>query len=128
MNEPDTADAAARLCDVLAHENDALAVMDIPRATALLDAKRRAAEQLIRAQRRAALPATPANQALAARLVALSQANKSLLERAMLAQNRIMACIARALPKAAAQHSPYGARGTQPPPRSVRPVALFSRA
>jgi flagellar biosynthesis/type III secretory pathway chaperone len=128
MTEPDIALSATQLCAVLAEENAALAQMDIPRATALVEAKRRATEQLMRAQRHGQLAPTPSNRALAAQLAELSQVNKSLLERAMVAQNRIMACIARALPKAQAQHTPYSARGTQAHTRNVRPVALFSRA
>ncbi len=128
MTEPDITLAATTLCDVLAQENAALTAMDFPRAISFVAAKQRATEQLLTAQRQAKLAATPANRALAAQLTELSTTNKTLLERAMIAQNRVLACIARALPKAEAHQRQYGARGTQQAQRSSPPVALFSRA
>jgi len=121
-------DAAEVLSDLLAQENAALAAMNIPRANALLEAKRAAADVLVKVQRRGPVPPSPQARAIAQRLHGLARENKLLLERAMVAQNRVMACIARAVPKAIGRGHGYGANGAHATSRLMPPVALSSRA
>lgn len=119
-----TLQAAAALCSVLADENEALAAFDIPRANALLVAKRTATEGLVAAQRSQTLAATPDAIAQARRLDELAARNKQLLERAIVAQHRVMACIARAIPRATGQGGRYGAAGHMQMSRTTPPLAL----
>ena len=67
-------------------------------------------------------------RAVAERLRGLARENKQLLERAMVAQNRVMACIARAVPKAIGRGNGYGTNGAHATSRLMPPVALSSRA
>jgi len=121
-------EAAAALATVLAEENAALAVMDIPRANALLATKIAATDRLVLAMRPPVAPLPAQGRAQAGQLRDLAAQNKILLERAMVAQNRVMACIARAVPKAMAQGGPYGAGGGQSRPRNMPAVAFSARA
>lgn len=119
--------AAVHLCSVLADENEALAALDIPRANALLEAKRHATEMLVAAQRDNTLPATAEAMVQARNLDALAGRNKLLLERAIAAQHRVLGCIARAIPRAAGQVGRYGAGGRMQTPRSLPPMAHLSQ-
>jgi len=119
--------ATAALTAVLRAENEALAALDIPTANRHLADKTAATEQLTQALR--GKPALPESaRADIAALMALSAENRRLLERAMLAQKRVLACIARAVPRALAQAGGYGAGGRAPPPRQMPPIALSSSA
>ncbi len=67
--------------------------------------------------------------ALARRLEAAAAENRRLLERGIAVQGRVLAVVARAVPRAlGASPSPYGARGTAPPPAVRAPLALSLRA
>lgn len=107
--------AGNMLADVLTVENAALAVLDLPRAGAMLARKQRALADL------AAMPATPASHdaadRMARRLRALAIENKRLLERAIAAQGRVIGVIARA---ATATTTPAG----YGPGRAPRPAAF----
>lgn len=120
--------AARALSDVLAQENAALEHLDVLGANLLLVAKQTAFDALLAAQRNGPARPTPEALAVAERLRTLADSNKRLLERAMAAQTRVMACIARAIPKAVNQTARYGAGGLAAGPRTLPPVALSSRA
>lgn len=120
--------AARDLCVVLAAENAALEMMDIAGATAWVAQKQRATDALL-ASRKSAPPAGDAAWlAEGQRLNVLVQDNKRLLERAMVAQNRVMACIARAVPRAMPQGTRYGASGQAPSMLAPPPIALSNSA
>lgn len=119
--------AASALADVLAAENAALSRMDVPSANALLPAKQAATEALVSARRDGLPVADTVVLSQVERLTMLAAENKILLERAMAAQNQIMACIARAVPKAL-QNGRYGAGGHATPAQTIPPVALSARA
>lgn len=120
--------AAQALCAVLDEENAALQRFDVPRATALVPAKRSATDALLLAQRQGALSPSPESLALAERLQHAALQNKKLLERAIEAQKRVMGCIARAVPRAISQGGRYGAKGAVPKPAMTPAVALSARA
>jgi hypothetical protein len=115
-----TADAMAAgtaLADSLEQENAALAVLDLPRAGAMLARKQRALADL--AVARAISPPNDAAERVARRLQALAMENKRLLERAIAAQSRVIAVVARAAAPAG-----YGAS----PPRRPSAFALSAKA
>ena len=91
-------EAAHRLADVLARENAALKQMDFPAAIALVAAKEAALADLARDA--ASVPAdvrSPAVVALAQRLAGLAAEQRTLLDRAIAVQTRIVGIIARAV-------------------------------
>ena len=101
----DLISAATHLADTLAEENAALAALDLARAAAMLPRKQQAVAAFT-----TALTSGGATEPLAQRLRALADENKSLLERAIAAQRRVIArlrarcraattlrCIARSL-------------------------------
>jgi hypothetical protein len=112
-------DAAIRLTETLAAENAALAVLDLPRAMALLPEKQEAIAAFIGAAR------APVSRDLAERLLTLVQENKTLLERAITAQGRVIAVIARAAAPPPQQYGASGGRGTAGRPV---PFALAAQA
>lgn len=126
--------AALTLADVLARENAALAVLDLPRATALLADKTAAFAAFEREARlvgqSGALAASRDEVArLGDRLRALAEENRRLLARAIAVQERVLATVARAVPKALAAAAPrYGAGGGLRPSVCVPPIALSARA
>lgn len=120
--------AAHVLSDILVAENAALAAMDVPAAIALVPAKQAATQALIAAQMAEPQPVHPGLREATDRLRALAATNKTLLERAMLAQDRILGCIARALPRAVTQGGRYGACGANVAQARLPPVALSARA
>lgn len=120
--------AAIALADILAAENDALSVMDVSKAVSLLAAKQSATDQLIVAQSSGHLPRTAEAMAAAERLRILAIDNKLLLERALVAQSRLLACIARAVPAAVARNRNYAASGASASMTRPPPVALSARA
>lgn len=125
--------ALMRLADVLARENTALAALDLAGAAAMLAEKQRAGTEFALAWERASpLEAVADGQtivALARRLKEASVENRRLLEHGIAVQGRVLAAVARAVPRALAVHAParYGAAGTAPPPRGVPPT-LWMRA
>ncbi len=125
----DAAIAATRsLCAVLEAENAALRIMDLVAATAFVSQKQRATDAMLAAHKAARPPNDAIWKAEGRRLAALVQENKHLLERAMVAQNRVMACIARAIPRAMPQSSRYGAGGQAPARLALPPLALSNSA
>jgi flagellar biosynthesis/type III secretory pathway chaperone len=121
-------DAAETLCGLLEVENSALRRMDIPAATQIVDAKRIATDRLAAAQLAISIPYDQAIKPHAARLRELGLENRRLLERAIVAQDRVLACIARAIPRALAGETGYGVSGAEARRLASRPVALSSRA
>jgi len=119
--------AAHNLSDILEAENAALTAMDLAAATALLPAKQAATAALVAVHGAAVMTDSDVRSA-AERLRALVACNRTLLERAMLAQDRILSCIARAMPPAIAQGGRYGARGANVTRQTLPPVALSARA
>lgn len=120
--------AAMALADILAAENEALAGMNIPAAIALVASKQTATDRLLAAREHGSLPPTAEAIAAAERLRILAEDNRRLLERAMVAQKRVLACIAAAVPAAMARQQGYGATGTTAAKRMPPPVALSARA
>ncbi len=120
--------AARMLCDVLAAENAALQMMDIAGATALLSEKQRATDTLLAICKSTPPPDAAAWLAEGTRLNTLVLDNKRLLERAMVAQNRVMACIARAVPRAMPHTTGYGASGRTPSMTAAPPIAMWNSA
>ncbi|HJS87077.1 MAG TPA: hypothetical protein VJ779_16595, partial [Acetobacteraceae bacterium] len=93
-------DAALRLLDALDRENTALAALDLKRVASMLAEKQEAVEAFTRAcQRdRAIVALTP----LVPRLGEAAARNRQLLERGIAVQGRVLALIARAVPRALA--------------------------
>lgn len=111
--------AAADLAEILGHENAALAALDLARAGAMVDAKRRAAAAFAAAHARlVAAGATPDGvwreqlHRVGEHLRALSLDNKRLLERALLVQGQVVGVLAQAARSVGAQAPRYGAAGT----------------
>lgn len=114
---------AARLAEILAAENAALAALDFPRAVALLPAKTEAAEAF-----RIAQASWPDPAEVAALLSELATENRRLLQHAMDIQGRVIEIVTRAIPRALQRSAPcYGAGGKLPPPR-VPPITVSARA
>ena len=112
--------AVERLNATLAEENAALSALDLPRAAAMLAAKRSVAEGFLAAGsalERAGIgrvTGTTRRSAEAAfsRLATLAETNRSLLQRAIDVQTRVLGTVARAVPRAALQAATgYGAHG-----------------
>ncbi len=128
-------DAALRLLDVLERENAALAALELSRAAPMLAEKQEAAAAFTHAcqQGRTSTPAEAAGLArLVPRLNEAASRNRRLLERGIAVQGRVLAVIARAVPRALAAQAPercsprYGARGAAALART--PLALSLRA
>jgi flagellar biosynthesis/type III secretory pathway chaperone len=121
-------DAADQLSELLEQENAALQRMDIAAATALVEAKQQAIAALVAAQSQAAPQEAAEFQASTQRLSDLAAANRSLLERAILVQDRVLGMIATALPRASGREGGYGAGGRNLTPNTLPPMALSARA
>jgi hypothetical protein len=121
----DLLEAAQRLADVLAEENEALKRLDFPSAMALLPAKDAALADLTR-QPRPSPPPLPL-AALGRRLGGLAVENQTLLERAIAVQTRIVRIVARAYaqPPAVARYNGYAGRA---PSHRTAALALSTRA
>jgi hypothetical protein len=126
--------AAARLADILARENAALADLDFRRATTLLAEKEAAAAAFSSAHAAAKLAKLDhaqrrALEAAAGRLRSVGQENRRLLERAIVVQGRVLGSIAKAVARAAprVQASAYAANGMRPESRRL-PVMFSARA
>jgi len=123
---PAQIDAAIRLADALARENEALAALDLPRAAGMLADKQRAADAFFAAQTLLpdSAPGTPARE-VAVRLGMLAEENRRLLERAIVVQERVIGTLAHAVrPKALG----YGARGGRTVASRPGAIALSARA
>jgi hypothetical protein len=128
--------AAEHLAEILETENAALSAYDMPRIAAMLGDKTDALEgfhtaralaktgsfgTLNSSQRKAA-------EALTVRLRQLAEQNRTLLERAMFVQTRVISIFARAMPKAlAGQTTRYRANGSLAGPATPPPLTLRSR-
>jgi len=124
MIEP-VAAVLRRLTDVLARENVALAEMDLRRAAALLPEKTAALSALEVLARHDDAPRGAPPIAEARRLAALVHENKVLLERALVAQQRVIGIVVRAAASVASGPS-YGARRRSA--AGCRPMTLSTRA
>jgi len=122
--------AAQRLTELLAEENAHLRAHRYETLPASTEAKRQALDALRAAE--AAMeemqtpPHEPGDQALAKTLRAELAENKSLLERAIATQNRIMGVLADAA-RQAQRPTGYGASGMRSG-NAVQPVAISARA
>lgn len=115
-------DAASQLIDLLERENAALAMLELPAATALLAQKQAAAAAFA-----AALEQAPGIvPAQAEHLRAVAERNRRLLEQALLVQRRVVGMVARAVPKALAPAARYGATGAVAAARTA-PVVVSAR-
>lgn len=112
---PELIRAAVRLADLLRAENDALAVLDLAGAAALLDGKQEAASAfatLVGAQPPEHGTPPTETRAIAGELRELSQENRRLLERAIKVQNRVIGTVTRAASAVATGNAPrYGRSG-----------------
>ncbi|HST75300.1 MAG TPA: hypothetical protein VLJ20_08010 [Acetobacteraceae bacterium] len=127
---PALIDAAIRLADALARENQALAALDLPRAAGMLADKQRAADAFLAAQAllQNGAPAAEPNAAakdVAARLGTLAEENRRLLERAIAVQGRVIGTLARAVRPAALGYGAHGGRTVASRPGAI---ALSARA
>lgn len=120
--------AAEGLAEVLACENAALAAMNLPSATALIEAKRAATDAFLAAQARAVSAGAVPVPEVVRRLADLAAENRLLLERAMAVQQRVLAIIAEAAPRASAMAPRYGAAGGLVGARTALPVAIAASA
>jgi hypothetical protein len=107
--------AGDRMAEALAEENAALSALDLPRAGAMVARKQRALADLAAAQ--ATRAPRDAAERMARRLQGLAIENKRLLERAIVAQGRVIGVIAQAA--SAAEPAGYG-----PARAAARPRAL----
>jgi hypothetical protein len=113
--------AAVHLADVLQRENEALADLDLTRAAELVADKRQAHDAFAGAQAMTtAAVAQPEAIGIATRLRDLASENRTLLERAIAVQGRVIGVIAKAMPPAA--NPRYAAGGELA--RSGRPLAF----
>jgi hypothetical protein len=115
-------EAAQRLADVLAEENEALKRLDFAAAVALVPAKEVALAELTQP------PAPPLKRtALEQRLGGLAAENQVLLERAIAVQTRIVRIVARAYapPAAVTRYNGYGGRSLS---ACVAALAVSTRA
>jgi len=98
------------LADVLDRENDALRAMDLRRAAALLPQKSAAIAALTMSAEAGGVPMSPGLVSVAKRLNSAVSENRALLERAIVAHQRVIGIVVRAA--AAASPGPcYGASG-----------------
>jgi hypothetical protein len=118
--------AMRRLVDVLDLENAALKAMDLRRAAGLLAEKTAALADLNLACELPSGPAHPALTSTAGRLQGLMLENRRLLQRAIVAQQRVIGIVVRAAVGADRSEPSYGARGRMT--RATGPMALSTRA
>ncbi|HLY90572.1 MAG TPA: hypothetical protein VKQ27_16440 [Acetobacteraceae bacterium] len=118
----DLVEAARNLADVLMEENAALAALDLKQTGALVAGKERAVAAFTAALAGSSLDG--AGRPLAQRLRSLADENKTLLERAIAAQGRVMAVFAQA----AARQPGYGAASGRVAACRPVPFALAAQA
>lgn len=132
--EPDLIAAAAALAETLARENAALTALDLAKAGGFLAEKSAAATALAQAVQRTrqsgglSAAQRPQAERLGARLRELGEENRRLLERAIHVQGRVLASIAKALPRAQGTAARYGASGHLTGARRVQAIAFSARA
>jgi hypothetical protein len=118
--------AAQRLLDILEQENDALRVMDLRRAAGFLPEKTAAIADLTAAGEASSGPAAPSLVPVARRLDDVASRNRLLLERAIVAQQRVIGIVVRAAANSGKAESSYGNRRYWT--RVTGPMALSTRA
>jgi hypothetical protein len=118
--------AIRRLADILDLENAALRAMDLRRAAGLLAEKTAALDDLNLACELPSVPAHPALTSIAGRLRGLMLENRRLLERAIVAQQRVIGIVVRAAAATGRAEPSYGVRGRMT--RTTGPMALSTRA
>jgi hypothetical protein len=125
----DLATAAARLAEVLAAENAALAAMDLPRAGAMLAEKTRATIAFVAAEQASHGNISTVGAATQVRLRTLAAENQRLLQQAMTVQGRVIGIIARAVSRSLRDPlaTRYGAQGRAASTR-LSAVAISARA
>lgn len=126
MTEPDLVAAANRLATVLERENAALTRMDIPAASNLLDAKSEAIAALEALDPRLNPRGDAELEVAARRLDALVRENRTLLKRAMAAQEHVIRIVADAIALVMAPQASYG--GPRQIARPPMPRSLSTRA
>ncbi|WP_424139340.1 hypothetical protein [Roseomonas chloroacetimidivorans] len=130
--------AGQRLAEALREENEALARLDLSRATTLATTKLQASDAFAAAYGAATRTGSTAQstmhgelrdaaEKLACRLRDLSDENRRLLERAIFLQSRVIETIAgAAIP--ASRPTTYGGMGQRTMPRQAPSLALAARA
>ena len=112
--KPNTLIAAARrLAEILDRENVALEAMDLRQAAALLPEKTAAMDDLEACGKAGSVSADPALVLAARRLDHLVLENRRLLERAIVAQDRVIGIVVEAAASVASNTS-YSADGRRP--------------
>ncbi len=122
---PELRRVVQEMIDVLTLENHSLTALDFPGATRLLGRKNAAAAEL----QRQGLPSVVAAEAqqVARTLLAAADANRTLLERALAVQGRVIAAVAQAA-RVSGAPARYGARGVLAADRACHAFALSARA
>jgi hypothetical protein len=118
--------AAQRLADILEQENDALRAMDLRRAAGLLAEKTAAIGDLTAAGEASSAPTHLSLVTIARRLDGLASQNRRLLERAIVAQQRVIGIVVRAAAAAGKAEPCYGNGRYRA--RVTGPMALSTRA
>ena len=118
--------AVRHLADILDLENHALTAMDLRRAAGLLPEKTAALAELTLAGEFPSAPMHPDLASTAGRLKGLMLENRRLLERAIVAQQRVIGIVVRAAAATDRAEPVYGARGRRT--RVTGPMALSTRA
>jgi hypothetical protein len=114
-----------RLGEILELENAALTAMDLRRVTALLPMKAAVMADLGEAGERTSKQ-TPEMLAAAGRIDRLARDNRRLLERAIVAQQRVIGIMVGAAQAARSREPAYGASGSLA--TTSGPLALSTRA
>jgi hypothetical protein len=117
--------AALNLADILDRENVALKAMDLRRAVGLLPEKSAAIADLMATGEAALSPPNPGLADVARRVGSLALENRQLLERAIVAQQRVIGIVVRAVASVAVGPG-YGASGRSE--TATLPLALSTRA
>jgi hypothetical protein len=125
--------AAARLANMIATENAALAAFDLSTAAANLAGKESAAAAFAASLRAHTAPVEPHRrrdaEMVGRRLASLVQENRRLLERSIAAQRHVIEIIARASRRELVSGATrYGAFGAPIAAMQARPIAISSRA
>ena len=102
--------ATVRLADTLEAENAALQAMDLPAAAAMLAEKQAATDAFNMARGHVPAPLCPALREAASRLIARAEENRTLLERCIKVQTRVLGVIADAA-RASNPMARYGRSG-----------------
>jgi hypothetical protein len=119
----DPTKAAAELADVLARENAALQRLDFPAVVSLLPAKEAAFAELAKREIQQ-LP--PEAAVLGRRLMTLASENRTLLERAITVQTRIVGIVAQVARQE--KHKSYSPKGQRLQPARPPAMTLSARA